>query len=138
MTGLGMKVGVTHREVLGSEAVLLRLENRLGRVHARLRLGLEREHETQAPPRKLIQRDDPKFASAKMASFQYLAVAVFLFLVSGFWQLQIQSPEVYNERAERNRARCARPWAQARAGPRGRQRPRSHGPGRTAGPRPNP
>jgi penicillin-binding protein 2 len=63
----------------------------------------QREHETQAPPRKLIQRDDPKFASAKMASFQYLAVAVFLFLVSGFWQLQIQSPEVYNERAERNR-----------------------------------
>src|SRR6516225_8079803 len=43
-----MKVGVTHRELLGSEAVLLRLENRLGRVHARLRLGLEREHEAQA------------------------------------------------------------------------------------------
>jgi hypothetical protein len=39
---------VTHRELLGSEDVLLRLENRLGRVHARLRLGLEREHEAQA------------------------------------------------------------------------------------------
>jgi hypothetical protein len=52
-TGLGlaywaMKVGVTHRELLSSEEVLLRLEYRLGRVHARLRLGLEREHEAQA------------------------------------------------------------------------------------------
>jgi uncharacterized protein len=43
-----MKVGVTHPELLSSEDVLLRLENRLGRVHARLRLGLEREHEAQA------------------------------------------------------------------------------------------
>ena len=43
-----MKAGVTHRELLSSEDVLLRLENRLGRVHARLRLGLEREHEAQA------------------------------------------------------------------------------------------
>ena len=39
---------MTHRELLSSEEVLLRLENRLGRVHARLRLGLEREHEAQA------------------------------------------------------------------------------------------
>ena len=43
------------------------------------------------------------FAAAKMAGFQYAAVAIFLFLISGFWQLQIQSPEVYSERAERNR-----------------------------------
>ena len=43
-----MKVGVPYRELLSSEDVLLRLENRLGRVHARLRLGLEREHEAQA------------------------------------------------------------------------------------------
>src|SRR6202167_49138 len=38
-----------------------------------------------------------------MAAFQYLAVAIFLFLVTGFWELQIKSPEIYNERAERNR-----------------------------------
>src|ERR1019366_7105431 len=48
-------------------------------------------------------RDDPKFAATKMAIFQYTAVAVFLFLVTGFWELQIKNPEVYNERAERNR-----------------------------------
>ncbi len=40
-----------------------------------------------------------------MAAFQYIAVAVFLFLVTGFWELQIKSPEIYNERAERNRIR---------------------------------
>ncbi len=54
-------------------------------------------------PPKIRRRDDPKFAAAKMAAFQYVAVAVFLFLVSGFWELQIKSPEIYSERAERNR-----------------------------------
>jgi penicillin-binding protein 2 len=41
-----------------------------------------------------------------MAGFQYIAVGVFLILVSGFWELQIQSPEIYNERAERNRIKA--------------------------------
>jgi penicillin-binding protein 2 len=48
-------------------------------------------------------RDDPKDAAAKIAFFQYLTVAVFLFLISGFWQLQVQNPEYYSEAAERNR-----------------------------------
>ena len=56
-------------------------------------------------PRRLVARDEPGFAAAKMAAFQYTAVAIFLFLISGFWQLQIQSPEVYSERAERNRVK---------------------------------
>jgi len=30
-------------------------------------------------------------------------VAIFLFLITGFWTLQIQNPEKYNEQAERNR-----------------------------------
>jgi penicillin-binding protein 2 len=59
----------------------------------------------QKLPRRLIARDEPGFAAAKMAGFQYAAVAIFLFLISGFWQLQIQSPEVYSERAERNRVK---------------------------------
>jgi penicillin-binding protein 2 len=57
-------------------------------------------------PRRLLARDDPSFAAAKMAGFQYAAVAIFLFLIYGFWQLQIQSPEIYNERAERNRIKA--------------------------------
>ena len=59
----------------------------------------------QTLPRRLLRRDEPGFAAAKMAGFQYTTVAIFLFLISGFWQLQIQSPEVYSERAERNRVK---------------------------------
>jgi penicillin-binding protein 2 len=50
-----------------------------------------------------LLRDDPKSASGKIAVFQYLTVAVFVFLVSGFWQLQVKNPNVYSEAAERNR-----------------------------------
>jgi penicillin-binding protein 2 len=38
-----------------------------------------------------------------VAVFQYLTVAVFVFLVSGFWKLQVQSSDVYSEAAARNR-----------------------------------
>ena len=50
-----------------------------------------------------VVRDDTKFTSGKLAFFQYLAVAVFLFLMSGFWNLQVRNPELYSEQAERNR-----------------------------------
>ncbi len=36
------------------------------------------------------------------AAFQYAATLLFLWLLSGFWQLQVQDPEVYEERAARN------------------------------------
>ena len=48
-------------------------------------------------------RDDPRDFAGKIAVFQYLTVLVFVFLVSGFWQLQVQDPERYVEAAERNR-----------------------------------
>lgn len=48
-------------------------------------------------------RDGPKDASGKIAVFQYLSVVVFIFLVSGFWKLQVQNPDIYSEAAERNR-----------------------------------
>jgi penicillin-binding protein 2 len=47
--------------------------------------------------------DDAKFPQAKIACVQYLAVAIFFFLISGFWDLQVQNPDVYNEQAQRNR-----------------------------------
>jgi len=49
-----------------------------------------------------VLRDDPKFAAGKIAVFQYGSVAVFLFLISGFWMLQVRNPQFYNEQAERN------------------------------------
>jgi len=49
-----------------------------------------------------LLRDDAKFAAQKIAFFQYLTIAVFLFLITGFWDLQIRNPEVYQERALEN------------------------------------
>ena len=62
-----------------------------------MKLHVDREDE-QASANQLL-RDDPKFAAQKIAFFQYLTVAVFLFLISGFWDLQIRNPGVYQERA---------------------------------------
>ena len=55
--------------------------------------------------RPVLRGDDTKFASAKINFFQYCCLAVLLFLISGFWQLQVQDPEYYLNRAERNRIR---------------------------------
>jgi penicillin-binding protein 2 len=67
--------------------------------------SLDQHLEQQPQPGRVQLRDDPSFAATKMAAFQYIAVAIFLFLVTGFWELQIKNPEIYNERAERNRIR---------------------------------
>ncbi len=50
-------------------------------------------------------RDDTKIPTPRIAMVQYATVAVFLFLTGGFWVLQIQNPDFYNEQAERNRVR---------------------------------
>jgi penicillin-binding protein 2 len=47
-------------------------------------------------------RDDTRFAAGKIAIFQYATVVTFLFLISGFWRLQVQNPEFYGERAQQN------------------------------------
>jgi penicillin-binding protein 2 len=65
-----------------------------------VKLHLGREDE-QSSANQLL-RDDAKFAAPKIAFFQYLTVAVFLFLITGFWDLQIRNPEVYQERALEN------------------------------------
>ncbi len=67
-------------------------------------IPIERQEE-EAPARPIL-RDDPKLASGKIAFFQYLTVAVLLFLVSAFWELQVRNPEMYSERAERNRIKA--------------------------------
>lgn len=50
-------------------------------------------------------RDDTKFALGRIAVFQYAAVAVFLFLIAGFWVLQIRDHEANSTLAERNRVK---------------------------------
>jgi penicillin-binding protein 2 len=49
--------------------------------------------------------DDANFASGRIAVFQYSAVIVFIFLIAGFWKLQVQNTEYYEERAQQNRIR---------------------------------
>jgi penicillin-binding protein 2 len=44
-----------------------------------------------------------KRGDVQIAVFQYLTALLFLWLLAGFWQLQVRSPEVYAEQAERNR-----------------------------------
>ena len=62
----------------------------------------ERRPEEELTPERLLHAD-PKGSPAKIAAFQYITVAVFVFLISGFWKLQVQNPDVYIEAAERNR-----------------------------------
>ena len=59
-------------------------------------------HEARLPTKPPL-RDDTRFATAKIAFYQYLSVGIFLFLIAGFWDLQVRNPEVYYEQAERNR-----------------------------------
>lgn len=47
-------------------------------------------------------RDDTRFAAGKITIFQYTALAIFLFLIGGFWKLQMQNPQWYDERATEN------------------------------------
>jgi penicillin-binding protein 2 len=54
---------------------------------------------TDKPP----LRDDTRFAAGKIAVFQYTTVGIFLFLISGFWRLQVQNPQFYQGKAEQNR-----------------------------------
>ena len=59
------------------------------------------DEQLQAHAQPLL-RDDAKFASGRIAAFQYVAVAVFVFLLASFWQLQVQNQAEYSELAERN------------------------------------
>ena len=65
-----------------------------------MKLRNDREHQ-QIATNELL-RDDSKFASGKIAFFQYLMVAIFLFLITGFWDLQVRNPALYQARAMEN------------------------------------
>src|SRR5580698_4894092 len=62
----------------------------------------DRQQSRNAAPSRLF-RDDTRFALGRIAVFQYLTVTVFLFLIGGFWLLQIRDRDFNSELAERNR-----------------------------------
>ncbi|MFN7994488.1 MAG: penicillin-binding protein 2 [Bryobacteraceae bacterium] len=68
-------------------------------------LGPDLEQPPKLSP-KQARKEDVKFAAGKIAVFQYASVAIFLFLITGFWALQVQNPQLYNEQAERNRIKA--------------------------------
>jgi penicillin-binding protein 2 len=63
------------------------------------------------PPQQLSDkpplRDDTNFAAGKIAIFQYCSVGIFLLLIAGFWRLQVQNPQLYDERAQANSIKSA-------------------------------
>ena len=63
----------------------------------------ETERERQADARNKLFRDDTRFALGRLAVFQYVIVGVFVFLLGGFWVLQVREHEAISEMAERNR-----------------------------------
>ena len=64
---------------------------------------VESQREREEVSSEQLLQDSTKAATAKIAVFQYVVVAVFIFLLSGFWTLQVQNPDYYSEAAERNR-----------------------------------
>lgn len=53
----------------------------------------------------MYERSDTRFAQFKIAFVQYLTLAIFLVLATGFWRLQIQRPDYYTQLAEQNRVK---------------------------------
>ena len=66
---------------------------------------IETDQKEQERANARLLKDDTGFAAGKIAFFQYMCVAALGFLLFNFWDLQINNPEFYNERAERNRIR---------------------------------
>jgi penicillin-binding protein 2 len=63
----------------------------------------ESERDRQADARAKLFRDDTRFALGRIAVFQYITVGVFIFLLIGFWVLQVREHDAISEMAERNR-----------------------------------
>src|ERR1700689_1808868 len=66
---------------------------------------LQPDHGRPQEASNRLLRDDTRFALGRIAAFQYVTVAVFLFLIVGFWILQVRDHEVNSELAERNRVK---------------------------------
>ncbi len=66
-------------------------------------MPVDPQEERQPESSSRLLRDDTRFATGRIAVFQYITVAVFLFLIEGFWALQVRDYEANSELAERNR-----------------------------------
>ncbi len=64
------------------------------------RIPEDREHE--APKVSHFLRSDTYFGAVQIAIFQYVTVAVFIFLLAGYWDLQVRNESLYNTKALQN------------------------------------
>ena len=62
----------------------------------------EPERQPQRESSNRLLRDDTHFALGRIAVFQYLTVGVLIFLMAGFWTLQVRDHEANSDLAERN------------------------------------
>lgn len=60
------------------------------------------EHQAPSNTGRMF-RDDARFALARITAFQYVVVGGFIFLLIGFWMLQVYDHDLNSELAERNR-----------------------------------
>jgi len=68
-------------------------------------MPLEREPDFKPDAARRLSHDDTRFALGRIAGFQYFIVGIFLFLISGFWVLQIRDGQSNSELAEHNRVK---------------------------------
>ncbi len=57
------------------------------------------------------QKNARKASEVYIAVFQYVMAMAFLWLLAGFWQLQVQTRQIYVERADRNRIKSLQIFA---------------------------
>lgn len=63
---------------------------------------LRAEKDPDSAPERPLFGDETKFAAGKIAAFQYFTVAVFIYLLLGYWDLQVLNEEFYSEKAQQN------------------------------------
>jgi len=68
-------------------------------------MAIDPEHDLRPDAAKRLSRDDTRFALGRIAGFQYFIVAIFFFLITGFWVLQVREGESNSQLAERNRVK---------------------------------
>ncbi|MGB9612448.1 MAG: penicillin-binding protein 2, partial [Bryobacteraceae bacterium] len=63
---------------------------------------LRAEKDPDSIPERPLFGDETRFAAGRIAVFQYIIVTVFIYLLLGYWDLQVLNQEFYSEKAQQN------------------------------------
>jgi hypothetical protein len=75
-------------------------------------MAIDSQHDIRPDAAKRFSKDDTHFALGRIAAFQYFIAAIFLFLISGFWVLQVRDGES-NQLADATALSLCRCWLRA-------------------------